>query len=252
MGTPSVAVILPAYNAGQTISRAIESVLNQTYSDFNLYIVDDHSDDNTAEVIRSYEHIENVFIINHDVNKGVSEARNTGMKASSEELVSFIDSDDEWHNQKLELQVEKIRSGYNIVFTAYNYIKNSSVKFISFNDTEITLSEFIRKKFRVCFSSALIKRAENGFTFQKLGHEDFLFIHEYMNYYGSAYIIPVALCNHFIQDDSLSSQKKKAAIWHYLILKKLYPRNVFMRLYLFSNYVYQALKFKLTTGHNNV
>jgi len=93
---PKVSVIIPTYNRAHLIGRAIQSVLNQTYQDFELIVVDDGSTDNTNEVIKEFSQKDKrILYIKHDKNKGGSAARNTGIKAARGEYIAFQDSDDE-------------------------------------------------------------------------------------------------------------------------------------------------------------
>lgn len=100
---PQVSVIIPSYNRGWIIKEAVDSVLAQDYSDFELIVVDDGSTDNTSEILNSCK--EYIKVLYQD-NKGVSAARNRGVAASSGRFVSFLDSDDLWLPQKLTAQVE--------------------------------------------------------------------------------------------------------------------------------------------------
>jgi glycosyltransferase involved in cell wall biosynthesis len=104
---PYVSVILPTFNRVRTLPKALESVLNQTFEDFELIIVDDGSIDETPAVISSLSD-RRLISIRHASNSGVSAARNSGIKASRGRLIAFQDSDDEWERQKLWLQVEKM------------------------------------------------------------------------------------------------------------------------------------------------
>lgn len=99
-----VSVIIPTYNRAQSLSRAIQSVLGQTYKNFELIVVDDGSEDNIEEVVRGFND-SRIKYFRHDVNLGGSAARNTGIKNSTGEYLAFLDSDDEWLERKLELQV---------------------------------------------------------------------------------------------------------------------------------------------------
>jgi len=95
-------VIIPAYNAGKTISRAIESVLAQSYPLYEIIVVDDASTDNTCEVV-SGSYAGNVQLIQKLTNYGSSVARNTGMNAATGSYFAFLDADDVWHKDKLML-----------------------------------------------------------------------------------------------------------------------------------------------------
>src|SRR3989344_1865760 len=98
-----VSVVLPTYNRAHTLERAVRSVLNQTHKDFELIVVDDGSTDNTRDIVVSFAD-GRIRYIKHESNKGVAEARNTGIGASRASLIAFQDSDDEWLPHKLALQ----------------------------------------------------------------------------------------------------------------------------------------------------
>lgn len=102
---PNVSVIIPTYNRAHLLGRAIRSVLNQTYQDFELIIVDDGSSDNTDEVVKSFNDVR-VRYIKHKKNRGGAAARNTGIKAARGKYIAFQDSDDEWLPEKLEKQMK--------------------------------------------------------------------------------------------------------------------------------------------------
>lgn len=102
---PVVSVVIPTHNREQFVGRAIRSVLAQTYTDFELIVVDDGSTDNTAGVVGSFKD-PRIRFVRHEQNRGVSASRNTGIRMSRGEYVAFQDSDDEWLPQKLEKQLE--------------------------------------------------------------------------------------------------------------------------------------------------
>src|SRR6476646_10142085 len=100
MTAPAVSVVLPTYNRASTIQRAINSVLNQTFSDLELIVVDDGSTDGTRGVLASYKGHGNVHVI-ATPHAGCAAARNIGIRASRGRYVAFQDSDDEWEPNKL-------------------------------------------------------------------------------------------------------------------------------------------------------
>jgi glycosyltransferase involved in cell wall biosynthesis len=97
-----VSVIIPAYNRGWIIKEAIDSVLAQTFNEYELIVVDDGSEDNTAEILAGYN---NKIQIIHQANSGVSAARNRGIVSSSGRYIALLDSDDLWFPEKLNKQV---------------------------------------------------------------------------------------------------------------------------------------------------
>jgi glycosyltransferase involved in cell wall biosynthesis len=98
-----VTVIIPTFNRAQKVSRAISSVLGQTFTGFEVTVIDDGSVDGTADVLAGFK--DRITIISHSENRGVSAARNSGIKASQSTFVAFLDSDDYWLPEKLDAQV---------------------------------------------------------------------------------------------------------------------------------------------------
>ena len=104
---PTVSIIIPTYNRAHLIGRAIQSVLNQTYQNFEIIVVDDGSTDNTEEMIKEFQkHDKRIKYIRHEKNRGGAAARNTGIKVARGEYIAFQDSDDEWLPEKLEKQMD--------------------------------------------------------------------------------------------------------------------------------------------------
>jgi glycosyltransferase involved in cell wall biosynthesis len=106
---PQVSVVIPTYNRAHIIARAIRSVLNQTYQDFEIIIIDDGSTDNTVDVVDSF-HDMRILYTKQMPNQGVSAARNAGVRMASGKYIAFQDSDDESHPDRLEEQVRILDS----------------------------------------------------------------------------------------------------------------------------------------------
>ena len=124
-----VSIIMPTYNCGKFIGKTIESVVNQTYSNWELIISDDASSDNTEEVVRKYLSDKRIKYIRFDTNKGAAEARNNSMKLAIGEYMAFLDSDDLWLPDKLEKQLTFMKkNNYNFTCTAYEQINEQNEK----------------------------------------------------------------------------------------------------------------------------
>lgn len=106
---PKVSVILPTYNRCSTLSRSIDSVLNQTYDNTELLIIDDGSTDGSEKIVHGYDD-NRIRLITHQYNRGGSAARNSGIYASSGKYLAFLDSDDSWDCKKIEKQVTQLES----------------------------------------------------------------------------------------------------------------------------------------------
>lgn len=120
--TPKITVLMPAYNAGKYIGDAIESVLQQTFTDFELLIVNDGSTDNTTDVIQSFDDPRIVMI--YQDNKGVAQALNTGLKYARSPFIARFDADDVCHIERLQLQYEFMISNpdYSIIGSSADYM----------------------------------------------------------------------------------------------------------------------------------
>lgn len=118
MSQPVVSVIIPAYNGADTIGEAIRSVLNQTFTNFEIIVVSDASPDNTGEVVQSFDDPRINYIV-HEKNRGLPATRNTAVRASSGRYIALLDQDDIFHPEKLQRHVELLEGNSRIGVT-YN------------------------------------------------------------------------------------------------------------------------------------
>ena len=121
---PQVTVILPTWNRVKWLKTSIESVMSQTFQDFELIVVDDASTDSTGKILESYAGKLRSIILPENI--GVSTARNTAIVQSDSKWIAFLDSDDYWHAEKLEKQIKQTRlcPEYQIHFTDEIWIRN--------------------------------------------------------------------------------------------------------------------------------
>lgn len=130
-----VSVIIPTYNYGEFISDSIESVINQTYKDFEVIVVDDGSTDNTTDIIKKYKNRISYF---YKENGGPSSARNYGIKNSKGEYICFLDADDIFLPKKLEFQVAYMETnkndGIGLLYSDY-YCASRELKIIDYYES---------------------------------------------------------------------------------------------------------------------
>lgn len=162
-----VSVILPVYNREFTIGRAIESVLNQSYTNIELIIVDDASDDGTAEMIRLYND-KRITLIQSKNRGGAAKARNMGVKVAKGKYIAFQDSDDEWLPTKLEQQIAFMeKNDFKVSFCPYRlYAEKEYVvpcEYLSLSSFQI---KEILKKGNVIGTPTLVVRHE---VFKEIG-----------------------------------------------------------------------------------
>ncbi|MGB9587486.1 MAG: glycosyltransferase family 2 protein, partial [Armatimonadota bacterium] len=117
---PTVSVVIPTYNRALLVERAIRSVLGQTYTDFEVIVVDDGSTDDTKRILADLAHEDpRVRWFHHSENRGAQAARNTGCRAAEGEYIAFLDSDNEWLSNKLHLQMELLKEHGEYIGVVY-------------------------------------------------------------------------------------------------------------------------------------
>lgn len=139
MSEPLVSVIIPTFNRAEVVARAVNSVLNQTFKDFECIVVDDGSTDETGSVL--LEFADKIKLIKTE-NRGVSAARNLGAELAKGMYIAFLDSDDEWKPQKLQKQLDFMqKSGFRITQTDETWVRNG--KFVNKSAKYIRPSGYI-------------------------------------------------------------------------------------------------------------
>ena len=125
---PLVSIITPMFNNSNVIEETIGSVLNQTYSNWELLLVDDASSDKTAAIVKALAETDlRIKLFQHSNNKGAAEARNLGTKMAQGMYIAFLDADDFWKSNKLELQVKQLTSNItDVSFGSYEWVNSKS------------------------------------------------------------------------------------------------------------------------------
>ena len=126
---PLVSVILPTFNRAKLLSRAINSVLKQSYYNLECIVVDDGSIDNTEKVVKSINDNRIVYL-KHNYNKHASAARNTGIAKSKGKFIAFLDDDDQWLPKKLEKQIsliQKLPPSVGLIYCWMDYYNNEKL-----------------------------------------------------------------------------------------------------------------------------
>ncbi len=121
-----VSIIMPSYNTAKYIKETIESVINQTYTNWELLIVDDCSTDNTDEIVKKFKD-ERIKYFKNEKNSGAAISRNKALREAKGKWIAFLDSDDLWHKEKLEKQIKYMKdNNYHFSYTQYEEIDENS------------------------------------------------------------------------------------------------------------------------------
>lgn len=202
---PLVSVIIPTYKSGDTLCRAIQSVLDQTYDNIEVIVVDDNNPDtperaSTEELMSRFQTEPKVQYIKHELNKNGSAARNTGFRHSSGEYLCFLDDDDYFLKDKLQLQVDYLQSNHQY---EANYCwridrgKDVCGKYTGDLTKEILTLEFSPVTSAIMITSKAY-RALNGFDESYRRHQDFEFMLRFFEKFTISYVPSIQL----IKDDN--------------------------------------------------
>jgi glycosyltransferase involved in cell wall biosynthesis len=155
-----VSVIIPAYNRPKRTERAVQSVVKQTYRPIELIVVDDGSSPRLRETIPTKsDSLAEFHLIEHETNKGANAARNTGIDAANGEYIGFLDSDDEWVPEKIDRQIETIKStGADFVYTGIRQVNEDGnvITVKNANPPDDIESELIKGNIIGTFSTIIV------------------------------------------------------------------------------------------------
>lgn len=204
---PLVSVIIPTFKRPDTLDRAVNSVLNQTYSNIEVIVVDDNNPDTEGRVLTEtkmaqFDNEPRVKYIKHPNNKNGSVARNTGAKEAFGEYLAFLDDDDEYIPVKIASQVKRLQElpeEYAVCYSRFYINKGNNKPFLSSENREGDLYfDTLTRRFPIAAgSNLLIKKAcfesINGFNEKFTRHQDFEFVTRLLMKYKIAYSPVVGL-----------------------------------------------------------
>lgn len=206
-----VSVVIPTYKRPDMVSRAIKSVLAQTYSNIEIIVVDDNNPQTeerfyTEYAMREFDDVPNVRYIRHDRNKNGSAARNTGWRAACGEYITFLDDDDEISPNKIKAQVDCLESldeSWGACYTAYHILmKNGTVQYSATSQSgDVYLRTLMRTFYMGSGSNVLLRKSVvdeiGGYdeTFRR--NQDIEFMARAFEHYKVAYIAKDLLTIHF-------------------------------------------------------
>ncbi len=212
-------IILPNFNSSDYIKETIKSIINQTFKNWRLIIVDDCSDKKTKAILRKFSKNKKIKIFWLKKNKGAGYCRNYAIKKSKSLYLAFIDSDDLWAKDKLETQLRFMENN-NYLFTYTNYETfGKRTKFVS-PAKEYDFKKFVRDT-SICTSTMIIKRniLKNIEFTNTIICEDYFFKCKVLNV-CNAYCLDDFLTKYRIRNNSLQSSSLKNFYWIWKINKE--------------------------------
>lgn len=250
-----ISIILPTYNRGYIIAKAIDSVISQTYKKWELIIVDDASTDDTRMVIGKYTDCRIKYIYNTE-NKGANYCRNLGVTLSRGKYISFLDSDNFWERDKIRIQLEKIiHTGDHVgLIFCRELVRNGPYKYFV-PDEEVELGKIKKtlcEKNIIDTNTVIIKKecfdTVGGFDEKMPRLQDWEFFFRVINVYNYQVIyISDCLNSNIIQTDSISMDDKKYVDAMLYFLQKHF--NIFLEYLNFEKLIHFILADILMSEH---
>ena len=219
-----VEIILPNFNSELYLEETIKSIINQTYKNWKLTIVDGNSNDETKKILKNYMNRPNINIIQLKRKKRAGFCRNLAIRNSKSDYVAFIDSDDIWNEEKLSKQIDfMLKNNYYFTYTNYLPFKSGSKqdKLPEIKPEKYFNFEQFTKNTSIATSSMIIKRSSIGntkFTNTKIC-EDYFFKCEILKKVNYAYCLEENLTKYRIRKNSLQSNKIRNLYWIWYINK---------------------------------
>ena len=241
-----VSIITPSHNAGKFIAKTIESVLAQSYNQWEMIIVDDLSTDNSVSIIESYAQKDpRIKLIQPGHKSGPAGARNMAIEASRGQYIAFLDADDLWMPDKLEKQLAYMKN-HNLAFTY------SSYKVINEIDEHLTTFVTVPKiSYRSMLKTCSVGCLTAVYDTEKLGkmympklpkRQDYALWLDILKKIDGAKGLMEPLAYYRIGQTSVSSNKATAAVWQWKVYREVEHLGLIKSAYYFANYVYFGFK----------
>ena len=241
-----VSIITPSHNAEKFIALTIESVLAQTYQEWEMIVVDDLSSDNTVQVIEDYaQNDPRIKLIKLEQKSGPAVARNRAIEASRGQYIAFLDADDLWMPEKLEKQISfMIKHDLAFTYSSYKVINVEDEALTTFVTLPEISYESMLKTCSVGCLTAVYDREKIGKMYMpKLPkRQDYALWLSILKKIGTTKGLLEPLACYRIGQTSVSSNKIDAAVWQWKVYRDVEQLGLAKSIYYFANYAYFGIK----------
>ncbi|WP_409291951.1 teichuronic acid biosynthesis protein TuaG [Peribacillus sp. SCS-37] len=241
-----ISIITPAYNAADYITETIESVMRQSYQNWEMIIVDDCSTDNTRDIINRFaledSRIRPVFL---EVNSGAAAARNAALKMAGGRYVAFLDSDDLWKPEKLDKQLTFMKlNQYAFTFTAYEMISEDGTPLHKLVDAPrfINYEKMLKNTIVGCLTVMIDLERTGSFEMPDIRtRQDLAAWLSILRRGHTAFGLNEVLAEYRTGNSSISQNKWKAAKMNWFVYRKVEKLHLAKACWCFSNYAVHAV-----------
>ena len=234
---PLISIITPNYNAQKFVSETIQSVLNQTYQNWELIIVDDCSTDNSLQIINSFVVLDKrMSLLKLTKNSGPAVARNKAIEFSKGDYIAFLDSDDRWFSTKLEKQLTFMQQqDIALSFTSYNsYDEERQDEKVLESRAKVTYKNLLTNNYIGCLT-AMYSVSKLGKVFMPViaKRQDWALWLKITKMDVIAYGMPEILASYTRRNTSVSSSKWKLLKYNWKIYREFEKLNISSSLFYF-------------------
>ena len=241
-----VSIIIPVYNAEKFIGKTIESVLNQTYKNWEILIFNDKSKDNSLKIIKKYsEKDKRIKVVDSKENVGVVAARNKLTEIATGEFIAFLDADDYWKQNKLEKQIKfMLKNNALISCTEYTRVTEDEKEINDIIIKEIiTYEDMLKNNYLGCLTVIYnANKLGKRYFKEREKNEDYVLWLEIVKETKIIFGLKENLAFYRVLNNSRSSNKIKAAKDRWNVYRKIERLSLFKSIYYFLQYVMRALK----------
>lgn len=233
-----ISVVMPNYNGHRFVEQAIDSVLHQTYPNFELLVVDDCSKDDSLSLIQQKAQ-SRIKVIALEHNAGVANARNVGIKEAKGEFIALLDNDDLWAEDKLERQLALARNGADIVYCSYDFIdeQNKPIKKPFIVPQQTNFNKMLVSSVISCSTSFIKTELMQRHPFNAdFYHEDYVLWMELLRVCPTAYGDEKVLMHYRQVTGSRSNKKSNAAKERWNTYRKALNLNTVASMWAFVRY----------------
>lgn len=239
-----VSIITPVYNSEKYLRQCIDSVLSQTYSNWELLLIDDCSQDGSIDLIEEYLVDSRIKLFKNDVNQGPALTRNVGLDNAKGEYIVFLDSDDFWSKDRLENQTSfMMQNNLSISHGSYHFCNLEGKILKTVNVTPKIDYRCLLKGNQFKTMTMMLSKELIGYhRFENIRHEDYAFFLECLKRteYSLSQENTVDSYCRIGSGVSVSSSKIKSALWTWDIYYKNQKLNMILSCYYFLHYAYNG------------
>lgn len=242
--TPLVSVIMPAYYSSKTLPDSIQSVLDQTFTDWELLVIDDCSPEPLKPIVDRFRDAR-IHYIRLEQNSGVAQARNRGIQAARGRYIAFLDSDDLWLPEKLEKQLQFMqKNGYAFTYTWYRQFEDDPERPIRLVKTKnfVDYCKLLHGNDIGCLTVMIDRTQIPDIHMPSERHEDYITWLNLLKQGYKAYSVPEDLARYRLSEYSVSGDKKKSLVWTWKVYRESQGLSIWEAGFYLMYYIIAGIK----------